>query len=117
MLFRSIGGTNKKLEALAEHYYTPDPTDAELAAIGLTREDFAGESLEVLPDNEQAFLIFCSISTQWRTTGHGYTGLDYNVLFHKLDRLNLSDDEYQQLENDVGMLESAALKVLNRPAT
>lgn len=44
----------------------------------------------------------------------GRTGLDYNVLFHKMDRLRLSPEEYEQLEDDVRVLEFAALTVLNK---
>lgn len=81
----------------------------------MSREDFAGELLEVFPENEQAFLLFTSLSTQWRASGFGYTGLDYNVLFHKLDRMNLSFDDYESIEDDVRVMEHAALKVLNKP--
>jgi hypothetical protein len=113
---RGRRGTHKKLEALAEKFYTKDPTDAELAEAGLTREDFASEILEVFPDNETAFSVFCSLSTQWRTAFQGYIGLDYNVLFARLDRMKLDADERNELESDVSTLERAALHFLNKPA-
>lgn len=82
----------------------------------MRREDYAGDLIDVYPDVEQAFLLFCSLSTQWRTSFNSYVGLDYNVLFHKLDRLNLSDDDYAQMESDISTLEREALKTINKPA-
>lgn len=48
--------------------------------------------------------------TQWRVGMNGYTGLDYNVLLHKMDRMKLSEDDYLQLENDMQIMENAALE-------
>ncbi len=36
--------------------------------------------------------------------------MDYNVLLHKMDRMKLSEDEYLQLENDMQIMENAALE-------
>jgi hypothetical protein len=44
----------------------------------------------------------------------GPTGIDYNVVFHRLDRLNLTDAEYEQLFEDVRVIESEALAILNK---
>jgi hypothetical protein len=49
------------------------------------------------------------MSTQWRVGMSGATGLDYGVLYRKMDRLQLSEAEYDDLEEDVRTLESAAL--------
>jgi hypothetical protein len=43
----------------------------------------------------------------------GPTGLDYNVLFRKMDRMKLSAAEYDQLEEDVRVMEFEALKTMN----
>ena len=45
----------------------------------------------------------------------GRTGLDYLVLYHKMDRMNLSEDDYAQLEHDIAVLERAALEEMNKP--
>lgn len=42
----------------------------------------------------------------------GPVGLDYNVLFHKLDRMKLAPDEYERLEHSVRIMEDEALSVL-----
>jgi hypothetical protein len=54
--------------------------------------------------------------TQWRVGMNGKTGLDYNVLYHKLDRMNLEADEYSQFEYDIGILEHSALEEMHKPA-
>lgn len=44
----------------------------------------------------------------------GRTGLDYLVLFAMLDRMSLSDDERENLLNDIQTLEIAALNEMHR---
>ena len=41
------------------------------------------------------------------------TGLQYLVLFAKMDRMGLDDREYAELEDDIRVMELAALKKLN----
>lgn len=83
--------------------------DKKLNAFGLKASDYA-ITIKVLPDNEQAYSLFMFMFTQWRGGMNGYTGLDYNVLLHKMDRMKLSEDEYLQLENDMQIMENAALE-------
>lgn len=89
--------------------FTPAPSESELAAAGLTPEDFAGEAVEIWPENQQAYILFSELQTQWRMSMAGPTGLDYNTLFHKLDRMRLASDEYEDLEGDIRSMEFAAL--------
>ena len=44
----------------------------------------------------------------------GPTGMDYNVLFHCLDRMHLTAPEYDQLFDDLRVIESEALGILNK---
>lgn len=74
----------------------------------------AAQGVELWPENERAVNLFSSISTQWRTGMNGPTGLDYNVLYHKMDRLELTASEYDALEGDVRVLEIEALQVFNK---
>jgi hypothetical protein len=88
-----------------------------LAASGLTLEDFAGEQLEVYPDCRQALHLFIYMSTQWVHSMNGIAGLNYLVLFHKMDRLKLEPDEYEYLEDDIRTMESTVLKIVKtKPA-
>jgi len=86
------------------------PTENELAAFGLTFDDVAGPPIEIWPGHEQALDLFLKMRTQWRIGMAGATGLDYGVLFHKMDRMGLSAERYEDLEEEIRIMESAALE-------
>ena len=65
------------------------------------------------PENERAVAVFCELFTQWRHGFSGPTGLDYAVLYLKLDRLKLDPADYTQIESDIRVLEAQALQTLN----
>jgi hypothetical protein len=92
------------------------PGAAELAELGLTPEDFASDAIDGYPDCERAFDLFCYMGAQWQQSVNCVTGLNYLVLFHKMDRMKLAPDDYEMLENDIRIMESAALKMINKPA-
>ena len=95
--------------------FTPPPTKediAKLKELGFTPEDFAGEDVEVWPENQRAYFLFSEIRTQWRVGAMGPTGLDYNTLFRKMDRMRLEPDEYDELEGDIRTMEFAALEAM-----
>lgn len=52
--------------------------------------------------------------TQWRVGTHGPTGLDYNVVYRKMDRMGLTPSEYDDIEEDVRLLEDAALATIRK---
>lgn len=64
--------------------------------------------VEVWPENWQAFRLLCDIQTQWRGAGGG---LDYNVLFRKMDRMGLTPEQYDNLENDIREMEFEVLEL------
>lgn len=76
---------------------------------GLRREDFDGQVFEVWPENWQAFCLLCDIRTQWRGAG---MGLDYNVMFRKMDRMSLSPAQYDELEADMRVMEDAVMTAM-----
>lgn len=92
--------------------YTPAPSEQELAVAGVTLADYESEAVGVWPENERAYFLFLDLQTQWRVGMGGATGLDYLVLFAKLDRMKLSDDEADELEQDIRTMEHEALKVM-----
>jgi Phage related hypothetical protein (DUF1799) len=58
--------------------YDSGPSDAELKAIGLLREDVMDMSdFEVWPENWVPFKVFSEVCTQWRMGQGGPIGLDY----------------------------------------
>ena len=69
-------------------------------------------SVEIWPDTVRAFNLFQSLGTQWRVGMGGPTGLDYFVAYHRMDRMNLTADEYEQLDSDLQIMEAAALVVM-----
>jgi len=58
------------------------------------------------------FTVFNDLCTQWRMGSSGPVGLDYNVLFHKLDRMKLAPEEYDRIEQSVRVMEDEALSVM-----
>ena len=80
--------------------------------LGFTPEDLAEEDVLVWPENQRAYMLFAEIRTQWRVGMAGPTGLDYGVLFQKMDRMKLEPDEYNELENDIRTMEYAALETM-----
>lgn len=44
----------------------------------------------------------------------GPTGLDYNILYRDLDQLGLEPARYEQLREEVRLIEIAALHEMNR---
>lgn len=60
------------------------------------------------------FLLFEALGTQWRTGAMGLVGLDYNVAYHKMDRMGLEPERYEAMESDLRVMEDAALKELRR---
>ena len=87
----------------------------ELAAAGLTVADLTDE-VEVWEENTEAFSLFAFLCTQWRVGMAGPTGLDYNVMFHKLDRMGLSPEAYAQMESDIQVMEREALSTMQSKA-
>jgi hypothetical protein len=97
--------------------FTPPPSEKDIAkmrSLGLTPEDYAGDDADVWPENQRAYLLFADLQTQWRVGMGGATGLDYNTLFHKMDRMGLKPDEYSELEADVRVMEFAALEAMSQ---
>lgn len=92
------------------------PDEKELAAFGLTPEDVAPEPIEIWPENWRAYELMCFLGTQWRVGMGGPTGLDYGVMYRKMDRMQLTPDEYDQLEWDMQVMENAALACIHGAA-
>ena len=44
----------------------------------------------------------------------GPIGLDYGVMYHKMDRMQLDPELYDQVEADIRVMEEAALSEMSR---
>jgi hypothetical protein len=96
--------------------FTPGPTREDIAKmrrLGFSPEDYADDVVEIWPENHRAYFLFVELQTQWRVGAGGATGLDYNPLFHKMDRMQLELDEYDALEADIRVMEFAALGAMS----
>lgn len=82
---------------------------------GFEPEDYADDFFDVWPENWPATVVFLDIANQWRTDMTGPSALDYGVLFRRLDRLKLSDDDdWEQMFQDVRQLERGALAEIRK---
>ena len=79
-------------------------------------EDYPPPVCELWPENWPAINLYTEISTQWRTGAGGVIGLDYNIVFHEIERRGASGVEYDDLMWCIRAIEAEALKILNRPA-
>lgn len=65
------------------------------------------------PDNLQSLNLFRGLRTQWRVGMGGPTGLDFMVAFRRMDRMGLSPAQYDQLDQDLQVMEAAALQIMH----
>lgn len=80
----------------------------------MTYRDWEAEQqpVEVWPDNEQAYMLWRKVGNQWRMGMNGPVALDYVPLQHELDRMGLSDDDYEELFADIRVMEAEALDAI-----
>ena len=94
--------------------YEAQASEAEMFAAGLRPEDFESEAFEVWPENMRAINLFNTLSTQWIVGASGASGLSYMPLFHRMDRMKLTEQEYEWLFDDIRTIEAEALTAMNK---
>ena len=93
--------------------YDSGPSDEELKAFCLTREDVEDTSdFDIWPENWIPFLVFSEVSTQWRVGAGGATGLDYVAVKWVMDLMKIKK-KYEVLRA-IRTMESSALKTMNK---
>jgi hypothetical protein len=77
---------------------------------------FAAKDAELWPENWRIWKLYLEIGNQWRRTGLNGAAyaLDYNVLFARMDRMRLSDHEYEETFDLIKHMERQALEEMNR---
>lgn len=92
-----------------------EPLDpAQLAAVGLTPEDFAADDLiEVWPENDGAVQAFAVLARQWRMGPRGPVGLDYSAMPFVLEMAGIPRDNWQAYFADIRVMEDEALKSIH----
>ena len=92
--------------------YEAAPTDAELATAGMTRDEVT-TSVEIWPNNVRAYNTFYGLRKQWNIAPMGGpTGLNFLVAYNRMDRMGLTTEEYNQLDEDLQVMEDAALQAM-----
>lgn len=95
--------------------YQKPPTDAELAAVGLTRADYEDDELEEVPffpDMFESWEMFLAMATQWKYAPNGKpVGIDYNS-FHTVAKIYKIDDE-ETAFNDLRIMEQHAIAIIS----
>ena len=89
--------------------YALTKSSGELAAFGLTPDDFATDEYNLWPENYQSYQVFAACSTQWRVGMNGPTGIDYNVLTELWRRLKVPISSRDDVFQDIRIMETAAL--------
>jgi hypothetical protein len=99
MYARQSGGTGEA-----------NPSLAGIAALIGPTQDF-----EIWPENMPAINLFRTMQTQLRAAGGGgVLGFDYTAYFARMDRLKLSDQDYEWMFEDIQAIESAAIPAMNK---
>lgn len=86
-----------------------------MSFLGLSAEDYVEESTAwVWPCNVQAVNLFVFLSTQWDVGPNGAYALNYDRMWSKMDRMGLTKEAYAALEEDMRILEDAALEQMHK---
>ncbi len=69
------------------------------------------------PENWPAVVLFDELGTQWTRAGMDGSafGLNYAVLFARMERMGLAADAYEAMFSDIRHMEQEALRWLNTP--
>jgi Phage related hypothetical protein (DUF1799) len=81
--------------------------------LGLTLADFEGEEFKVFPENWPIYLLFTELSTQWIMGPGGPCGLNYQVLFSRMERMAIAGDKWEDVFQGFRVMEREALAVIS----
>lgn len=76
--------------------------------------DEASPGIEVWPDNVLAVNVFIAMSTQWRSSGVGVIGLDYNALPVVMRFSGVPPADRAGVFESIRILEDAALETMRK---
>ncbi len=83
---------------------------AALEAQGLTLNDVTAD---VWPENWQTYLIFVSMSSQWRIGMHGPTGLDYSAMPFVFRMHGVKRQDWPEMYTSMRIMEASALEAIS----
>lgn len=83
---------------------------AELQAFGFDPKSYQ-VTVVAWVDTLPAWNLWAQVGNQWRMGMGGAFALDYNVLFSCMERLCLAQEDYDDLFEDIRIIESEVLEV------
>lgn len=89
------------------------PTAAEAEAQGFTLADYE-VPVEVWPENWPSWHLWTEIRGQLRVGMGGAYALDYGPLFTRMERMRLSDEDWNDMFGDIRVIEAAALEAMKK---
>lgn len=80
----------------------------------MTYRDWEAEQqpVEIWPENVPAYMLWRKLGNQWRMSMNGPVALDYVPLQHELDRMGLSEEDREDLFDDIRVMEAEALDAI-----
>lgn len=92
------------------------PDAAELARTGLTADDYAEDTrADVWPENWPVWALWLEVRNQWRVGMNGAYALDYTPLFMRMDKLGLSNADWNEMFADLRVVEATTLDEMRKP--
>lgn len=81
---------------------------------GFELEDFETRIVEIWPDNERALNVFARVGTKWAHQGMGGVpvGFRWEAIYPLMDRLGLDEQAWNDLHDDLSVMEVEALKTM-----
>lgn len=89
--------------------YEKDTDEKQASQWGLRLEEIPVETIDVWEDNWDSFLLFNSLSTQWRVGTGGATGLDYSVIESVGKLMGYKRKKIASMFPDLRVMENEAL--------
>lgn len=77
-------------------------------------DEAQGEAVPIWPDNLAAVNVFVAMSTQWRSSGYGATGLDYAALPVVMRMAGVPLANRADVFDCIRILEDAALETMRK---
>ena len=96
--------------------YEKGATEHEAALFGLELSEIPPEEIDVWGENWDSFILFSSLSTQWRVGMGGAIGLDYNTIPIAASLLGYKKKKLQNMFSDIQVMENEALITMGENA-
>lgn len=93
--------------------YDSGPSDAELAAIGITRDDVTDRSVtDIWPENWVPFQVFAEVSSQWEVGANGPVGLKYSEVRWAMKLHKIPEKRKLKVLRAIRVMESSAIRTM-----